>query len=158
MVSLNLLLLSDVFEETAFMFKRFAFLLPIAMAACQSAPVQPERAANQPGVPLQLTVRTDRQTYRISDNLRLETQLLNTGEEDIYIWNWDLCWNFARGLSIYLIAPNGSAAHGDFLFDCVPPPPRKGDVYEFFKTGVRQFPRAHRYLQNLGPREQARRV
>jgi hypothetical protein len=42
-----------------------------------------------------------------------------------------LCWNIARGLSMYLIAPDGSPAHGDFLFDCVPPPPKEGNVYAF---------------------------
>ncbi len=82
---------------------------------------------------LQLTVRTDQQSYRMSDTIKMETQVLNTGSEDVYIWEWDFCWNFARGLSMYVTTPEGTAVQGDFLFDCVPPPPKEGNVYAFIK-------------------------
>jgi len=91
------------------------------------------------GPALELTVRVDRQTYRISDTIRMEAQLLNNGNEDVYIWDWDLCWNPARGLSMYLTSTGGSPAHGDFLFDCVPPPPKEGNVYAFIKLEPGRF-------------------
>ena len=56
----------------------------------------------------------------------METQLLNTGNEDVYIWNWDLCWNPARGLTT-LDHGGRLSVHGDFLFDAVLHP-KKGDV------------------------------
>lgn len=60
--------------------------------------------ADKPASPtLQLTVRTDQHTYRASDKVRMETQLLNTGNEDVHIWEWDLCWNFARGFRRHLV-------------------------------------------------------
>jgi hypothetical protein len=42
-------------------------------------------------LPLELALRADRNVFRISDTLRLETQLQNVGEDDIYIWEWDMC-------------------------------------------------------------------
>lgn len=88
---------------------------------------------------LQVIVRTDHESYRISDTLRLETLLVNTGDEDVYVWNWDLCWNPARGLSLHLIAPDGALAKGKVLLDCVPPPPVKGDPYQFVKIEPMTF-------------------
>jgi len=88
---------------------------------------------------MDLTVSTDRQTYRMSETIKMKTRLLNTGNEDVYIWGWDLCWNPARGLSMYVKTPDGSAVHGDFLFDCVPPPPKEGNVYQFVKLAPGRF-------------------
>jgi len=64
--------------------------------------------------PLYLTVRTDRQTCRMSDTIRMETHSSTPGNEDVYIWDWDSCWNPARGLSVYVKAPDGSPVHGEF--------------------------------------------
>jgi hypothetical protein len=50
-----------------------------------------------------------------------------------------MCWNPARGLSLRITAPDGSLAHGNILLDCVPPPPRKGDVYAFLKLEPQNF-------------------
>jgi hypothetical protein len=100
---------------------------------------QAKGAEKQPHSSLKLTVRTDRQEYRISDEVRMEVQLLNTSSEDIYIWEWDLCWNLVRGLSMHITTPDGSPVTGDFLLDCVPPPPREGDPYAFVKVGPQQF-------------------
>jgi len=88
---------------------------------------------------IQLTVRTDKKTYRMSDKIRMETQLLNSGNEDVYIWEWDLCWNFARGLSMYFTMADGTPVQGNLLFDCVPPPPKEGNVYAFIKLEPGRF-------------------
>ena len=96
--------------------------------------------ADKPASPaLRLTVRTGQHAYRMSDKVRMETQLLNTGNEDVYIWEWDLCWNFAQGLSMYLTTPDGTPVQGNFLFDCVPPPPKEGNVYAFIKLEPGRF-------------------
>lgn len=119
--------------------RRFVLACLIA-AALTSALAARVNKADKPASPtLQLTVRTDRHTYLMSDKVRMETQLLNTGNEDVYIWEWDLCWNFARGLSMYLTTPDGTAVQGDFLFDCVPPPQKEGNVYAFVKLEPGRF-------------------
>jgi hypothetical protein len=108
-----------------------ACLISAAMTSAVFAQVKkPEKPVV---LALELAVRTDQQTYRMADKIRMETRLLNTGSEDVYLWDWDLCWNPARGLSMYLTTADGSVVHGDFLFDCVPPPPQEGNVYAFIK-------------------------
>jgi hypothetical protein len=93
-----------------------------------------DRGASRP-FPLELILRADRSMYRMSDTLRLETQLRNISNEDIYIWQWDLCWNPARGLTMWIIGADGKTVQGSFFADCVPPPPRSGDPYQFVKVG-----------------------
>lgn len=119
--------------------RRFVLSCLIAAAVTSALAAQVNKADKRASPPLQLTVRTDHHTYRMSDTVRMETRLLNTGNEDVYIWEWDLCWNFARGLSMYLTTPDGSPVKGDFLFDCVPPPPKEGNVYAFIKLEPGRF-------------------
>ena len=115
-------------------------LVCLIVAAVTSAMAAQVNKTGKPTPPaLELTVRTDQQTYRMADKIRMETLLLNTGNEDVYIWGWDLCWNPARGLSMYLTTPDGSPVRGDFLFDCVPPPPKEGNVYAFIKLEPGRF-------------------
>ena len=119
---------------------RKVLLVYLIIATMTSAVAAQVNKAEKPAAPvLELAVRTDQQTYRMSDKIRMETRLLNTGNEDVYIWDWDLCWNPARGLSMYLTTPDGSPVHGDFLFDCVPPPPKEGNVYAFIKLEPGRF-------------------
>src|ERR1700686_1083297 len=116
------------------------FVLVYLVIATMTSAVGQSNKAPKPAAPaLKLAVRTDRQTYRMSDKIRMETQLLNAGQEDVYIWDWDLCWNPARGLSMYVTTPDGSAVRGDLLFDCVPPPPAEGHVYAFIKLEPGRF-------------------
>ena len=94
------------------------------------------QAANKPAqrqMQLQLTAKPDRLVYRMSDTIKVQTQLLNTGIGDVYVWGSDLCWNMARGLSIYLVRSDGSPARGKVLFDCLPPPPSNGEAEGFLK-------------------------
>jgi hypothetical protein len=114
--------------------------LYLVIAAITSAGVAQVNKAVKPVTPaLELSVRTDHQIYRMSDTIKMEVQLLNNGDEDVYLWDWDLCRNPARGLSMYLTSTDGSPAHGDFLFDCVPPPPKEGDVYAFIRVEAGRF-------------------
>jgi hypothetical protein len=85
----------------------------------QSAEVTP------PSSILELTLKADH-AFRMSDRLRIETRLANIGHEAVYIWEWDMCWNPVRGLSMRITDPHGSAVQSPFLLDCIPPPPRPG--------------------------------
>jgi hypothetical protein len=93
-----------------------------------------DRGASHP-LPLELILKGDHSVYRMSDTLRLEIQLRNISNEDVFIWHWDLCWNPARGLTMWIIGADGKTVQGSFLADCVPPPPRSGDPYQFVKVG-----------------------
>jgi hypothetical protein len=118
---------------------RFVFicLMVAAMTSCLVA--QSTKTSKPNAAALALAVRTDRHTYRMSDIIQMETRILNTGNEDVYIWDWDFCWNPARGLSRHVTTPDGTPVQGSFLFDCVPPPPVKGNVYAFIKLEPQQF-------------------
>ncbi len=110
-------------------------LILLSSAAAQahsSAEVTPPRST------LQLTLKAD-QSFRMSDMLRLETRLANVGNEDVYIWEWDMCWNPARGLSMHITEHHGNTVESRVLLDCVPPPPRQGDVYQFIKLAPNAF-------------------
>jgi|GEM_PF-1822758 len=100
-----------------------------------SAPGAPSPSSPQ----LELALKTDRDTYRLSDTLHLETRLTNVGESNVYIWEWDLCWNPARGLTLRIVDAQGKDVQGRILLDCVPPPPRRGDVYQFIKLAQGNF-------------------
>ena len=116
------------------------FVLAFLIGAAMTSAAGQAKKTDTPAPPaISLSVRTDQQTYRMSDKIRMETQLLNSGNEDVYIWEWDLCWNFARGLSMFLTTPDGTPVQGDFLFDCVPPPPKEGNVYAFIKLEPGRF-------------------
>jgi hypothetical protein len=114
-------------------------LLYLTIAAVTSAVGQQNKALTPDPTALRLTVRTDRHTYRMSDKIKMEAQLLNAGKEDVYIWDWDLCWNPARGLSMYVTTPDGVAVHGDLLFDCLPPPPAGDHLNAFIKLEPGRF-------------------
>ena len=81
----------------------WSFLLIPAFAGLalgQSKPPHAQAPSKQAAVPLQLSVRIDRQTYRMSDSMKMETQITNIGNDDVYLYDWNLCWNFARWLKI----------------------------------------------------------
>lgn len=94
---------------------------------------------DQIGLPLRLSIRVQRDAYRMSDKLTLETQLTNVGTDPIFLNEWDLCWNFARGLVLRVINAKGSDVRTNTLLDCVPPPPQAGDVYRFVKIDAGRF-------------------
>jgi hypothetical protein len=121
------------------MLKHFIAVFLI-VAAVVSAAAQANTGSKGHSSPsLKLTTRTDRHVYRMSEEITMEVQLLNTGTQDVYVWDWDLCWNPARGFSIYVTAKDGSPVSSDVLFDCLPPPPQPGNVYQFIKLQPDEF-------------------
>jgi len=117
----------------------FVVIFSIFVGITSAVDAQSSKTNKSDAPPLTLSVKVDRQSYRLSDRIRVETEVLNTGKSDIYIWKWDLCWNFARGLSMHVVEANGTPVQGDVLFDCVPPPPKEGDIYAFVRLEPGQF-------------------
>src|SRR3569833_2236880 len=100
-------------------------------AGIMTFPARCQKASQPAPSQLKVVVRADRDTYHISDTMRFETHLVNVGEGDVYVWTWDFCWKPARGLSLHLIAPDGTLAKGKVLLDCVLSPPMQGDPFLF---------------------------
>ena len=108
------------------------YLIIAAMPSVVAAQVN--KVEKQSAPTLELTVKTDQQTYRMSDKIRMETQLLNAGNEDVYIWEWDLCWNPARGLSMYLTASDGSACAWRLPFRLCASPTQRGQRVRLYQA------------------------
>jgi hypothetical protein len=122
------------------MLDRFALLAVIistVVAATNQAPVA--KRVDEAAPPLRLSLRVDQQSYRMSDTMTLETQLTNVSSNPVFLNEWDLCWSFARGLVLRVIDAKGSDVRTDLSLDCVPPPPRPGDVYQFVKIDGGRF-------------------
>ena len=120
------------------MLKHFVAALLIfatVVSAAQSTP----GSKQQPAPSLKLTLRTDRQVYRLSEEITLEAQVLNISSKDVYIWESDFCWNPAKGFSMYITAQDGTPVRSRFLLDCLPPPPKPGGAYQFIKLGRQEF-------------------
>ena len=112
----------------------------VAVFVCTAMPAAkiPSGVASR-SLALELTVKPNRNVYRMSDPLQIETQLRNVGEGDVYIWEWDMCWNPARGLSMRIIGADGKDVQSPFLLDGVPPPPRQGNAHQFVKLPPERF-------------------
>ncbi len=100
---------------------------------------KPPNGTDSRPLALGLFIKADRTLYRMSDMLHLETQLRNVGKEDVYVWESDMCWNMARGLSMRIIGADGKEVKTPFLLDCVPPPPHQEDPYQFVKLAPGTF-------------------
>ena len=88
---------------------------------------------------LKLSVDTVRSTYRIADTMMLRASLTNIGSADVYLWHWDLCWG-ASGLSMQIVdRGTGHPVQSQALLDCVPAPPRRGDVCAFSRLQPGEF-------------------
>jgi hypothetical protein len=117
------------------MLNRWLFFLlivgPFELAFAQSTARTPNPTSAHST--LQLILNTEHDLYRISDTLQMETRLANFGDKDVYIWEQDMCWNPAHGLSMRITTSAEKDVQSPFLLDCLPPPPREGDVYQFVK-------------------------
>lgn len=91
-------------------------------------------ARSENSLRLSLTIRAERQEYRMSDSVPVEVQLTNTGSRTLYLFD-DVCWNPGNFLTMHVFAPDGKEVSGklEFLRDCLPPPPSRNDTSRFFR-------------------------
>jgi hypothetical protein len=126
--------------KTAILFRvsQLAFLVFLVSISClPQGTDQPSKKKRKPAprtLQLALSIRPDRQEYRMSDILHLETQLTNIGKDTVYLFD-DVCWNPGNFLNVQVFDVEGKevSGHLDFLRDCLPPPPAPGDTTRFFK-------------------------
>jgi hypothetical protein len=112
----------------------------IFVAAVTFSPGQKvvEKQQRQPSpsadLKMALTIRTNQQSYRMGDRVPLEVQLTNTGTSTLYLFD-DVCWNPGNFLTIHVFTTEGKevSGKGDYLRDCLPPPPRRDDISSFIR-------------------------
>lgn len=93
----------------------------------------------KPASPLLLRANVDGHVFNMKDSFTVEASLLNKSGSYVYLYTWDLCWNFADALRIQVQDARGKLVKGSALVDCVPPPPKPGDVYEFVRLDAGNF-------------------
>ena len=98
-------------------------------------------ARNSPSPKLELSLRTDRTSYSMTDKMHIEVQLTNIGNTDVYVWSWIFCWGQGPSLSIRALNNAGQWVQpaSGFLLDCVPPPPKANDPTQFIKIEPGRF-------------------
>lgn len=100
----------------------------------------PASTFHESSVPrLQLTVRTDKRTYSIKGKMQIEVQLKNGASDTVYLYRWDLCWGQGPALNLWVEDSAGRGVQTEFLWDCVPPPPRPADPSEFIRIDPANF-------------------
>jgi hypothetical protein len=120
-----------------FLMKSIAVLALIAVSLVASA--QSAVPPAKPESPFLLRTSISGHVFQMKDSFTLEASLLNKSDDDVYLYTWDLCWNFAEHLRIQVLDAHGKLAQGPGLIDCIPPPPKPGDVYEFIALSPGNF-------------------
>lgn len=113
---------------------RWLVVLPLA-AGPSLLPVYSQQVSS----PLSLGVRVDRKTYSLKDTMRVEVQLTNIANEDIYVYEWYLCWGQGPALNLQVFDASGKFVGPGLEFDCLPPPPRLGDLTQFVRIEPSKF-------------------
>jgi hypothetical protein len=88
---------------------------------------------------LPLTVRADQKVYSLHEKLYLETQVTNVSQETVYLNQWDLCWGQGPALSLSVVDSSGNTVGPGFLLDCIPPPPKPGDMSACMRLNPHMF-------------------
>jgi hypothetical protein len=118
---------------------RFCIIAVVLFAAVIPQAGESSDSTSERITKVELTLKAEHDIYRMSDTLQMETRLSNSGSKDVYIWEKDMCWNPARGLSMRITTSAGRYVQSPALLDCLRPPPVAGDVYQFVKIAPRTF-------------------
>jgi len=118
---------------------RFWIIAVLLLAAVIAQAGKSSDSTSERIAKVELTLKAEHDIYRMSDTLQMETRLSNSGSKDVYIWEEDMCWNPARGLSMRITTSAGKYVQSPALLDCLPPPPAAGDAYQFVKISPHTF-------------------
>ena len=79
--------------------------------------------------PLQVTLSTDRNSYKVGDEVSIQVLLTNRSKSAFYVYD-HLDWGESASLSIWLKdQDSGEHVTGDFLADAITPPPSSEDQF-----------------------------
>ena len=88
---------------------------------------------------LELSIRTERTTYRENESMELQLQITNYGPNNPYIWRTDLCWECTTGLKVHIVTADGREIVSGTNTDLPTPPPRPGHVEDFIRIESETF-------------------
>ena len=81
------------------------------------------------GSPLEVTLKTDRDSYKLGDEISVQVLLTNTSKSPLYIYA-PLDWGESASLSLWLKdAVSGKDVPEEFIADALPPPPGSKDAF-----------------------------
>jgi hypothetical protein len=81
------------------------------------------------GSPLVVTLKTDKDSYKLRDEISVQVLLANTSKSPLYIYA-SLDWGESASLSLWLKdAVSGKDVPEAFIADALPPPPGSKDVF-----------------------------
>jgi hypothetical protein len=81
------------------------------------------------GSPLVVTLKADRDSYKLGDEISFQVLLTNTSKSPLYIYA-PLDWGESASLSLWLKdAVSGKDVPSEFIADALPPPPGSKDAF-----------------------------
>jgi hypothetical protein len=81
------------------------------------------------GSPLQVTLKTDRDSYKLGDEISVQVLLTNRSKSPVYIYA-PLDWGESASLSLWLKdTATGKDVPEEFIADALPPPPGSKDAF-----------------------------
>src|SRR5580704_3465696 len=87
------------------------------------------RGMTSEGSPLEVTLKTDRDSYKLGSEITLQVLLTNKSESPMYIYG-TLDWGQSASLSLWLKdAVSGKDVPEEFIADALPPPPGSKDEF-----------------------------
>jgi len=120
-----------IFERSAHLLCALSFVcLPVGPISGQS----PASSAKVVGMaheasPLELTLRTDKDSYKLVDNITVQVLLTNRSKSPMYIYA-TLDWGESASLSLWLKdVASGKDVPEEFIADALPPPPGSKDAF-----------------------------
>ena len=112
-------------------------LVPLSLCALALAGLEGGAASGQSpatkisareGVPLEVTLKTDRDSYKLGDEITVQVLLTNRSKSPLYIYA-SLDWGESASLSLWLKdAVSGKDVPEEFIADALPPPPGSKDA------------------------------
>jgi hypothetical protein len=79
--------------------------------------------------PLEVTLKTDRDSYKLGDEISIQVLLTNRSKSPVYIYA-PLDWGESASLSLWLKdTVSGKDVSEEFIADALPPPPSSKDAF-----------------------------
>ena len=119
-----------VFEHSRLFYALFLVGLSVGAISAQS----PDSSAKAGGMAhegslLNVTLKTDRDVYKLGDKIYVQVLLTNTSKSPIYIYT-PLDWGESASLSLWLKdIVSGKDVPEEFIADALPPPPLSKDEF-----------------------------
>jgi hypothetical protein len=135
------------------------FAIPLFQAGkMASLIVSPRTGTSNPGSSVSVVIRTDQRKYSLTDTVKLDVSLHNTGDRTVYVDRRMFWGGIGSGLELEIRDQQGKRVPLRILSDAIMPPPKEGDTSIlvrldegfFYGTGMDflardGFPKAGRY-------------